>query len=130
MKQVFAHVSLEHVLPQTPPKDSEWMKWFPEEETRALWTHRLANLVPLHLRKNPAASNFDFATKKEVYFKGKGTCAPFILTNEVRALNEWTPSLLEDRQERLLNKFKTHWKLDGAAFASTSTMVTVATAHA
>jgi hypothetical protein len=113
-KQVFAQVSLEHVLPQTPARESEWMRWFPEEETREAWTHRLANLVPLHVRKNPAASNYDFAIKKDVYFKGKGTCSPFILTNEVRTLGEWTPALLVDRQERLLDIFRTHWKLDGA----------------
>ncbi len=71
-KQVFDHLSLEHVLPQNPPLISEWMNWFLDAEERDYWTHRLANLVPLHIRKNPAASNYDFATKKNVYFKGKG----------------------------------------------------------
>jgi hypothetical protein len=37
-----------------------------------------------------------------VYFNGKGTGSPFILTNEVRAQNEWTFALLEERQQRLL----------------------------
>jgi hypothetical protein len=27
-------LSLEHVLPQTPPDGSEWMSWFPDEEAR------------------------------------------------------------------------------------------------
>lgn len=112
-KQVFKHLSLEHVLPQTPPADSEWITWFPDEDKRDTWTHRLANLVPLHVRKNPAASNYDFVTKKDVYFQGKGTASPFVLTQEVRSESSWTPLLLEERQERLLGVLRQHWKLDG-----------------
>ena len=111
-KQTFSHLSLEHVLPQTPPTGSEWLTWFPDQEQRESWTHRLANLVPLHVRKNPAASNYDFATKKSVYFQGKGTSSPFILTNEVRDSAEWTPEVLEMRQKRLLGVLKNHWQLD------------------
>lgn len=110
-KQVFDHLSLEHVLPQTPPAASDWIKWFPDEDERDSWTHRLANLVPLHVRKNPAASNYDFATKKNVYFKGKGTASPFVLTQEVRSEAGWTPKLLAERQKRLVGVLKEHWNL-------------------
>jgi hypothetical protein len=37
-----------------------------EENERDAWRHRMANLVPLHVRKNSAASNYDLATKKNV----------------------------------------------------------------
>jgi hypothetical protein len=111
-KQAFNHLSLEHVLPQTPPAVSDWVKWFPNEDERDSWTHRLANLVPLHVRKNPAASNYDFATKKNVYFKGKGTASPFILTQEVRSEDTWTPAMLHDRQKRLVDVLKAHWDID------------------
>jgi hypothetical protein len=110
-KQAFDHLSLEHVLPQTPPAASDWLKWFPDDDERDTWTHRLANLVPLHVRKNPAASNYDFATKKNVYFKGKGTASPFILTQEVRSEGEWTPEMLNDRQKRLVGVLEKHWEL-------------------
>jgi Protein of unknown function DUF262/Protein of unknown function (DUF1524) len=110
-KQVFDQLSLEHVLPQTPPADSEWIKWFPDEDERETWTHRLANLVPLHFRKNPAASNYDFVTKKNVYFKGKGTASPFVLTQEVRSEDSWTPSLLTTRQKRLVDVIRAYWHL-------------------
>ncbi len=113
-KQAFDHLSLEHVLPQTPPAGSDWLAWFPDEDERDSWTHRLSNLVPLHVRKNPAASNFDFATKKDVYFKGKGTASPFVLTQEVRSEESWTPSMLLRRQSRLVGLLRTHWKLDAS----------------
>jgi hypothetical protein len=111
-KQAFDHLSLEHVLPQTTPAASESVKWFPDEDERDAWTHRLANLVPLHLRKNPAASNYDFGTKKNVYFKGKGTASPFILTQEVRSEDSWTPAMLVDRQKRLVGVLEKHWELE------------------
>lgn len=110
-KQEFAHLSLEHVLPQNPKSDSQWLTWFPDADVREAWTHRLANLVPLHVRKNPSASNYDFATKKDVYFKGKGTSSPFILTNEIRDEDTWTLELLESRQGRLVDMFIKHWCL-------------------
>lgn len=104
-------VSLEHVLPQTPPDGSDWIKWFPDEDERDGWMHRLANLVPLDRNKNSSASNYDFAKKKDAYFRGKGTASPFVLTQEVRAENEWTPTLLAERQKRLLGVLKDHWNL-------------------
>jgi len=110
-KQAFDHLSLEHVLPQNPPPASEWLSWFPDDDERDNWTHRLANLVPLHIRKNPAASNYDFATKKNVYFKGKGIASPFVLTQEARSEDEWTPAILAKRQLRLIGVLKEHWNL-------------------
>ena len=107
----FAHISLEHVLPQNPPAASEWLTWFPDEEARDEWTHRLANLVPLHIRKNPSASNYDFATKKNVYFLGKGKSSPFVLTNEVRDQLVWKSDSLIERQRRLVGILSEHWML-------------------
>lgn len=108
-------VSLEHVLPQTPPDGSDWIKWFPDEDERDGWTHRLANLVPLDRNKNSSASNYDFAKKKDAHFRGKGTASPFVLTQEVRSESEWTPTLLTARQKRLVNVLSTHWNLEIAA---------------
>ena len=44
-------VSVEHILPQTPASDSEWMTWFPTPKLREQYTHRLGNLVLLSRRK-------------------------------------------------------------------------------
>jgi len=105
-------VTLEHVLSQTPPDGSDWLRWFPDEDERNTWTHRLANLVLLDRRKNSSAGNYDFATKKEVYFKGKkGTASPFVLTQEVRSESDWTPQRLAERQKRLVGMLIKHWNL-------------------
>lgn len=111
-KQEFTNVSIEHILPQTPSIESGWLDIFPDTELREDWTQRLANLVPLHIRKNPAASNYDFDTKKNVYFAGSdGTASPFVLTQEVRSLPAWTQEVLEDRQQKLVDIFSRHWEL-------------------
>ncbi len=110
-KQEYKDVSIEHVLPQTPSEDSQWIEWFPDEEKRESWTQRLANLVPLQGRKNSAANNYEFDYKKDVYFRKKDTSSPFILTNEVRDAAEWKPDHLEKRQKRLLNILCKHWSI-------------------
>ena len=103
-------ITVEHVLPQNPSTNSQWLDWFSEENVREYWTHRLANLVLLSRRKNSQASNYNFARKKSEYFQRKG-CAPFALTSQVLESNEWTAEVLENRQSDLMNKFKEAWRL-------------------
>ena len=102
-------ISIEHVLPQHPSPDSEWLRLFSEDE-RAYWRHRLANLVLLSRRKNAQASNFDFAKKKSGYFGEMPT--PFALTSEVIEATTWTPAVLECRQNKLVERLKQEWRLD------------------
>src|SRR5690606_37517615 len=40
-------ISVEHVLPQTPPERSEWLTYFPDQDVRDEYTHRLGNLVQI-----------------------------------------------------------------------------------
>ncbi len=104
-------VSIEHVLPQKPQSGSEWLEWFPDEEIRNQWTHRLANLVLLSRRKNSQANNRDFSYKKKAYFM-RGGVSPFTLTTQVVNEERWTPDVLKRRQEYLINKLKQEWRLD------------------
>src|ERR1035437_10167525 len=89
-------VTIEHVLPQTPKKGSQWMNWFPEPADRDGWVHRLANLVLLSRNKNSEAQNFDFETKKEKYFTSDKGVVPFVLTTQVLKHVEWTPMVLQN----------------------------------
>ncbi len=103
-------VSIEHVLPQNPQEDSQWVNWFPDEEERKRWTHRLANLVLLSRRKNSRASNYEFERKKSEYFQKHGTTT-FALTTKVVDQSEWTPTILKCRQQELIGALKKHWRL-------------------
>lgn len=102
-------ITIEHVLPQNPKPDSEWLSAFPDEEERVFWTNKLANLVLLTRRKNSQASNFDFSKKKDQYFSRDGT-SPFVLTTQVLQEEDWTPTVLERRQKSLIKKFSDLWE--------------------
>ena len=103
-------LSVEHVLPQNPPQGSQWMQWFPNDEERAYWTHRLANLVLLSRRRNYRASNHEFERKKNEYFQ-RGNISPFAITTQVLNETEWTPAVLERRQQELIGRLKAEWRL-------------------
>lgn len=103
-------ITVEHVLPQHPSDASQWKHWFTEEQAQA-WVHRLANLVLLDRRKNSAASNHDFEKKKNTYFMTKNQTSPFKLTTQVLGVSEWTPTLLQTRQQTLLHTLVQLWDL-------------------
>lgn len=104
-------ITIEHVLPQTVKKDSDWDKWIPDANTRDQWTHRLGNLVLLSRKKNSSANNFDFETKKTKYFTSHNGVSPFVLTTQVIKEKEWTLPVLEARQKSVVDKLKELWRL-------------------
>ena len=103
-------ISIEHVLPQSPAPESEWIHCFGDSDEREYWTHRLANLVLLSFRKNARASNFEFSRKKTEYF-GRNEVTSFPLTTQVLSHESWTPAVLEERQRSLIGVLKREWRL-------------------
>lgn len=104
-------VSIEHVLPQNPSNSSIWLQWFPVDEERAKYTHRIGNLVLLSRKKNAQAQNYEFDKKKDGYFATSKGVSPFALTTQVLQKTEWTPAVINQRQKELLQKLKTLWRL-------------------
>ncbi|MGB6103067.1 MAG: DUF4357 domain-containing protein [Pusillimonas sp.] len=103
-------VSVEHVMPQRPASNSEWLTWAPEPTTRQQWVHRLGNLTLLSRKKNSAASNRDFSWKKTAYFTKKGVSS-FALTTQVLQHQQWTYAVMQERQNAMLEKLESHWRL-------------------
>lgn len=102
--------TVEHVLPQNPSEGSEWLELFPDAEDRDSWTWKIANLVLLSRKKNASAGNRGFAEKKETYFE-PGNMTSFQLTQGVINESEWTPEVLERRQEDLVGRLAKAWRL-------------------
>lgn len=96
----YKNISVEHILPQNPKDDSKWVEDFTENE-REYWTHRIANLVLISMKKNSKLSNLDFQEKKERYLKQRIDAfhgnKVFIEQNSV-----WIPVILEKRQEEVM----------------------------
>ncbi len=94
----FETLSVEHILPQNPASDSQWINDFSIEDREKL-TNILGNLVLITRRKNTSQGRLDYLDKKERYFsKNIDTCP-----NSLRVLNsydQWTPSeLLNNHSE-------------------------------
>lgn len=105
-------VSVEHVMPQQPAPNSQWLSWLSEQSSHQLWVNRLGNLALLSRRKNSSASNRDFEWKKSSYFTKEGVSA-FALTTQVLQHDEWTDSVMQQRQDVMLSKLESHWRLQG-----------------
>lgn len=104
--------TIEHVLPQTVKKQSEWDNLWPDEEKRGYWLHKIANLVPLTRRINSTAQNYDFDKKKKEYFQNPRTgTTSYNLTSQVLSIPVWTEEVVKSRQESLLKVFKDNWEL-------------------
>lgn len=95
-------VTVEHILPQTPDEQSQWVKIFSKVE-RDEWTDKLGNLVLLGGRKNSSAQNFDFQKKKDIYFKGKSEA--FKITQELESMPKWDMADLKNRHAKLIDNF-------------------------
>lgn len=97
----YKNISVEHVLPQNPDKDSKWTQGFTDEE-RNYWTHRIANLVLISMKKNSKLSNLDFEEKKERYLKQRIDAfhgnKVFIQQNV-----SWTAKVLGTRQKEIVD---------------------------
>ncbi len=104
-------ISIEHVLPQRPSPESKWVKAFPSKEMREKYVHRLGNLVLLSQGRNMKAENFDFDEKKYKYFMTNGGISPFVLTTQVLRHQEWTPTVIDQRQNQLVGTLKQLWRL-------------------
>ncbi len=104
-------ISIEHVLPQRPSPNSEWLKSFPSKEVQEKYVHRLGNLVLLSRGKNIRAENADFEIKKRQYFTTNGGISPLVLTTQVIQQREWTRTIIEKRQYELMSTLKQLWRL-------------------
>jgi hypothetical protein len=107
----FETITVEHVLPQTPPEQSEWVTWWPDAQVREQSVHRVGNLALLNRRQNSAAKNWSFATKKDKYFQKKTGGSPFQITSQVLKESTWTPEVFERRQTEALVRLEQVWDL-------------------
>ena len=107
----YGKITIEHILPQNPKPDSQWLSWFSTEE-KEKYLHRLSNLVLLSRQKNSFASNYDFQLKKVKYFNSP--VSTFALTVQVLKEKRWTPKIVEARQRYLLEELKRVWQLDSS----------------
>lgn len=95
-------ISIEHILPQNPSADSQWVIDFSNDD-RANLTNKIGNLVLISRKKNSSQGNKDYIKKKDNYFKNKVE----VFSNSVRVLSnnsEWKPTNLIAHHVEVLKK--------------------------
>lgn len=103
-------ISVEHILPQNPKSESQWVTDFSEEERLSL-TNKIGNLVLISRRKNSSQGRLDYDKKQEKYFKNNIE----LFRNSVRIFQnqrEWKPINLKDNNSIVLDRIEKHYKLN------------------
>ena len=103
-------LTIEHVLPQTADGAGYWEELFDDKDWEN-WVHKISNLVPLNKRKNSEAQNYDFETKKNIYFKSKNSTSSYALTTQVISEAAWDLETLKARQKKLMKSYADNWDL-------------------
>lgn len=107
-----SELTVEHVLPQKPGRNSEWRRWFPSADERERCTQSLGNLILVPRHKNEEARNSEFSRKLAIYFDGR-TQLPLI-TRDIDGRSEWRPEDIWRREDRLLGALEELWEIGGA----------------
>jgi len=102
-------ISVEHVLPQTMSLPY-WQERFTTEDHKK-YIHKIGNLALLSGKKNSSARNYDFNKKKEVYNK-RNSMVSFDITKEICLLPDWTKTVVEERQDKLVKKAAEIWSIN------------------
>ena len=102
--------TIEHVLPQNPRMDSQWLAVWSEAD-RKIWVKKIANLVALTRQHNSQAQNYDFEEKKQKYFQSSNGVTSYPITTQVNGIKHWNPRTVETRQNELMKVFIDKWRL-------------------
>lgn len=101
-------ISIEHILPQTPADNSQWMSDYSGDE-RKQWLGKLGNLIFLSRTKNTSQGNRDYVDKKKGYFlKSIET-----FSHTAHVLNKFDTWKLEDLKSNHSDSLKQVMKLYG-----------------
>lgn len=92
----FSARSIEHVFPQNPADDSDWVDTDGADDLIS-FVHSVGNLVLLSRGKNSSASNLEFDAKKEKYLKKRVSDYPRSI--EVLGYDDWDKDIVDERTE-------------------------------
>jgi len=102
--------TIEHILPQTPDKNSQWRKDWSKEDMKA-YLHDISNLVLTN--DNSHYSNFEFLVKK-----GKAGCGHCYANSDIREerriadYREWNVNSCTCRRKELIDWIISRWGVE------------------
>lgn len=101
----FGTISIEHILPQNPGANSQWVRDFNEDQ-RNYYTHRIGNLCLIGRKKNSSLGNLDYQEKLNRYFEKNIGLLAHTQRIYKNYPTEWTPATVEENQQRVIKDIK------------------------
>ncbi len=101
--------TVEHILPRTPNKGSDWYEEWAKTRDREDLTECIGNFTLLTHSENQRADRKPFVEKLAIYFEtGKATYA---LSNDLQGRTRWTPDDVRARRDALIQSLADDWGL-------------------
>jgi hypothetical protein len=104
-----ADATVEHILPRTPPKGSDWYEEWSRARDRDELTECIGNFTLLTHAENQEADRKSFPEKFRIYFRKGGPS--FALTNDLKGRTRWTPDDVRVRRDQLIEYLAKDWSL-------------------
>ncbi len=101
--------TVEHILPRTPPKGSEWYEEWSKARDIDELTECIGNFSLLTHAENQEADRKSFTEKMEIYFRNERPSFP--MTEDLRGKSRWTPDDVRERRDRLIGHLARDWNL-------------------
>lgn len=101
--------TVEHILPRTPQRGSEWFEEWSRARDREELTECIGNFTLLTHSENQAADRKGFQEKLEIYFRSGE--ASFALSKDLRGRTRWTPEDVKTRRDALIQNLAKDWDL-------------------
>mgnify|MGYP000911354953 CR=1 FL=1 len=103
--------TIEHILPQTPDENSNWLNIWTDDEERKKYLHDISNLVLT--KDNSHYSNFEFERKKGVAGSGYSYSNSDIRQErKIAEYKDWNPDACKKRREELTKWIIKNWGID------------------
>jgi hypothetical protein len=102
--------TVEHILPRTPQKGSDWYDEWSRARDRDELTECIGNFTLLTHAENQEADRKSFGEKLDIYFR-KGA-ASFALSHDLKGRKGWTPDDVRARRDELIACLAKDWSLN------------------
>lgn len=101
--------TVEHILPRTPLKGSEWYEEWSKARDREDLTECIGNFTLLTHAENQEADRKSFQEKLPIFFRNGE--ASFAYSNDLKGRTRWTPEDVRERREALIERLSLDWGL-------------------
>jgi hypothetical protein len=102
-----SEIWLEHILPQNPEEDSDWMRIFPDKRLREDYTYRLGNQTLLLSTLDRRALNKPFEENKRLCYSN----SQIELTRDLLDVDEWNKESIDKNSEKIFDLAKRVWPI-------------------